>query len=261
MSTKSIYLLLVGFIVISLSACYDRKEGCLEVQAANYDTFADDPCDDCCTYPSLSLAVSHQWGEEAIRWKDTLITDMGDSIIILGQKLYLSNFDLGDDVQMNDSITFSVTDGDEVTMVDDIVLLNDNAVSIGVTSFIYEGDVDDFSFLLGVDDVLDDVVLTDEQVSSPLGASNAIVKEGKYSTLRLTCVRGVGLKDTVSYDVQEDFSKTITLDSPAFVERGQSVSVSIRFDYSALVSKVPFSSGDQQEIEAQLTTNLVGAIY
>ncbi len=53
-----------GLFFLSLlflfSACYEREEGCLDLQATNFDLSADRPCADCCTYPSLLLSPLHR---------------------------------------------------------------------------------------------------------------------------------------------------------------------------------------------------------
>lgn len=47
-------------LLFSLSACYERREGCLDLQATNFDLSADRPCADCCQYPSLFLSPQHR---------------------------------------------------------------------------------------------------------------------------------------------------------------------------------------------------------
>ncbi len=47
------------FFVVLFASCYEKQEGCLDLQASNFDVAADRPCADCCTYPSLQLSPLH----------------------------------------------------------------------------------------------------------------------------------------------------------------------------------------------------------
>lgn len=57
------YLYLAGllaFLSIGVLACYEPREGCLDVEANNFSVDADRACSDCCTYPSLRLTFQHR---------------------------------------------------------------------------------------------------------------------------------------------------------------------------------------------------------
>ena len=43
------------FLTIGLVACDDTQEGCLDYRALQVDLYAEEGCDDCCTYPGLGL--------------------------------------------------------------------------------------------------------------------------------------------------------------------------------------------------------------
>jgi len=71
-------------LLISLSllpACYEPQSGCLDNEALNYDLDADNPCSDCCEYPSLVLDVQHRF-----------ITDSTTAGIIPGSSVHLDDF-------------------------------------------------------------------------------------------------------------------------------------------------------------------------
>jgi hypothetical protein len=57
------------------SSCYEKEEGCLDIQAVNFDPGADLACEDCCTYPSLSLRVEHR-----VIFDDTIVPFRYDSL-------------------------------------------------------------------------------------------------------------------------------------------------------------------------------------
>ncbi len=53
-------LLYVAVMALLFSACYERVEGCLDLQATNFELSADRPCEDCCTYPTWKLSPQHR---------------------------------------------------------------------------------------------------------------------------------------------------------------------------------------------------------
>ncbi|NJL75196.1 MAG: hypothetical protein HC892_09335 [Saprospiraceae bacterium] len=42
------------------SACYENIEGCLELEATNFDVSADKACENCCQFPKLRLNILHR---------------------------------------------------------------------------------------------------------------------------------------------------------------------------------------------------------
>lgn len=54
------------------SGCNTRIQGCLDVNAKNFDLEAERECDGCCTYPSISLSLSQKWNDENFTNEDTL---------------------------------------------------------------------------------------------------------------------------------------------------------------------------------------------
>ncbi len=55
-------------LLLSLPACYENVEGCLDPAAINYDLAADEACsaNACCNYPSLRFALTTTWGGEPL---------------------------------------------------------------------------------------------------------------------------------------------------------------------------------------------------
>jgi len=82
-----------------LPACYEPKEGCLDAQATNFDLDTDEACSDCCTYPTLQLALQHRIvliGQEAKRFStDSVYYDgSGQPFRFNDIRFYLSNLRL-----------------------------------------------------------------------------------------------------------------------------------------------------------------------
>ncbi|MEL6140822.1 MAG: MbnP family protein [Bacteroidota bacterium] len=117
-----------------LTSCYEPVEGCLDVNAENYELEADDPCpnDGCCTYPELSLSISHLWNGDALRTDTFYRDDFGNAFQLTRLRYYWSELGLA---QMDNSSEISLLDSMEFglfTEMGDTVFqnLNSNLVLI-----------------------------------------------------------------------------------------------------------------------------------
>jgi len=94
--TKRINKIVFGIIISSLiiSSCYKHEEGCRDLNASNYDVFADTECElPCCKYNTVSFNL------ELINDTSKVDTsffyhESGDSIKINLLRMYVSNFAL-----------------------------------------------------------------------------------------------------------------------------------------------------------------------
>ncbi len=89
-TTFFVWLLLAGSIFIQ--GCIMRADGCLDIAAENFDLNADRACDNCCTYPTISIILSQKWNEKNFH-SDSIWHDVnGDSFMIRDLKYLLSSF-------------------------------------------------------------------------------------------------------------------------------------------------------------------------
>ncbi|MEO5905468.1 MAG: hypothetical protein ABIQ11_01990 [Saprospiraceae bacterium] len=54
------------------SGCLTREEGCLDLAAVNFDFDADRACNECCTYPIMTMTLSQRWDSLNFNPSDTL---------------------------------------------------------------------------------------------------------------------------------------------------------------------------------------------
>lgn len=80
------------FVLQLLYACNTRVEGCLDVDAQNFDLDADRACDGCCKYPPILLSLSQKWDQENFNTKDTFFDVNLRPYKILDLKFVLSSF-------------------------------------------------------------------------------------------------------------------------------------------------------------------------
>ena len=133
---RSLFLSSLLFLAL-LPACIEDQEGCLDLDAVNFDVEADIDCiEPCCTYPALQLAVRHR--VVSADFPDSLQRFRYDSIYLLGNdaapisfdvfRFYVQNVALllsdGSALQVADRLeVFSPTAG-ALTLIDDVALID-----------------------------------------------------------------------------------------------------------------------------------------
>lgn len=168
-----LFLTLIA-IFWGLSSCFERKEGCLDSLASNYDVNAYDSCEDCCVFPDVRLNMTHKAGDSVYNSQDTLINNFGELFNIVEVRYYLSDVDIFQDNVPVRAFTNLSTAGAGYIRPDDIAIVRSNTSQISLGKFRTFGQFDKISFRLGVDKR----VLTDTFVNlspqHPLNARNKI---------------------------------------------------------------------------------------
>jgi len=86
----------LSLIILILASCYEKQEGCLDFRARNYDFGADEPCSECCTYPSMKLSVAHEWGDTSLMTDSVYFTLSNQAIKIVSAQFYVNKVSLLD---------------------------------------------------------------------------------------------------------------------------------------------------------------------
>ena len=145
----------VALLVLSFASagCFEPTEGCLDINAVNYDFGADEECPDCCTYPTLSLDILHkivlQDTTINLDLEDGLYTDAaGNSFQINSLSYYISNLHLvrsdGTEVGVEDQVDIAVTSqggtSDTLVVEDNFALINPAEFGVDAIGTIREGE-------------------------------------------------------------------------------------------------------------------------
>ncbi len=142
--------------LLFISSCEETEEACLDLLAENLSFTAVNPCDDCCTYPSLTVNFSLINDTLAYNLGDSLVLVTGDTVILDRFKLLLSDFSFGNaDTSYNTRDTVLDVDFD---LRDDFVLIqNEGNQTVGTTRF--SDDLDYCAFTSGFDELrIDDLM-------------------------------------------------------------------------------------------------------
>lgn len=82
------YLLILGVC----PQCNTKTEGCLDLNAKNFDFEAEKACGDCCVFPTMLLSLSQKWNEDNFSNGDTLYDIHGSPYKIQDLKYFMSNW-------------------------------------------------------------------------------------------------------------------------------------------------------------------------
>ncbi len=183
-------LLSWSILLITVSSCYVKKEGCLDIYATNFDAQADVSC--CCQYPKLALNYTHVLGNKIYNSVDTVTNDLGQSFKITSFTYYLSGFVLKD----KNGNAYTTTDtfhiptlNNEVIVKNDIAIVRPGAVSLTLGSFLQKADVTDIQFQFGppaeVDDALIDQIPSTRSLSRQPDTMYTLTPVKGYASIKI----------------------------------------------------------------------------
>lgn len=245
-------------IIFSLSSCYTRNEACLDTIATNYDVTADDDCDACCIYPTLSLNVSHMAGDSVFNPK-RCIQMILDKIINYWMSVFiylLLTFTKVTEVHKNTNHCFHIQLRKTVIIPDDMKIcrIADNTINIG--SVKTYGRMDSLVFNIGLNDKITKNEFVDLPTSHVLLNNNKLKDEN--NNLAFASVRYVKFKpqkDTLNIYFRDlDVHSKIKIDSIITTSKGDHVRYTIKTDYLKLFNNVNLDSS-LAVIEKQVSRN------
>jgi hypothetical protein len=239
MSIKYTTILL---IFITLLACYDRKEFCLDSLASNYDVTADDACADCCTYPLLKLSIKHMTGDSTFRVADTLTNDLGQTYAIEDVRYYLSNFTL---FQKDSAYTIRetiMTENNVVSIPNHMKILRGIDANLDIGSIRAYGTFDSLTFDFGLSTVMTDNTFVNLATNHVLTKNNKLKnpeEQTAYFTMRFKRITPV--RDTVSqfiYITKRPALQSFTRDTTINTTKGNPIIFPIKADYAVLFKNI-----------------------
>ncbi len=260
-----------------LTGCYEPKEGCLDIDATTYDVSADDPCDDCCEYPVLSLLMQHH--VVLATQPDTSFSMKYDSLYpspfdpshyfsIDRGRFFISDLKLvrenGEEIGVLDSIWLPLTSGDSI-FVEDNFSKHDRdifqAASVGTvrTSGLFSG----VKFTVGLSTAVQQAWVSKIVATHPLAVKNDTLSYEKgfgIIPFNLT-FRPDALPGTQPIDFRFTDPKQISLDfaQPIMVERGFNLKLTLRIDYMALFQNVDFLHHSKSIIFENIDSQIANA--
>ncbi|MCB9284441.1 MAG: hypothetical protein H6563_10240 [Lewinellaceae bacterium] len=266
------------FLCFLLPACYEKQEGCLDINATNFDVTADVACSDCCTYPQLSLKLEHK----AVL-PDTTLPFRYDSLYYVAAypdvkfrfhrlRYYLSDIRLsrtGATGRVVDSITLYLpqSPGDTVPLrvVNDFMLADrDFLQAKKLGTWRGEGTFDRLDFTLGIEDAIryTDPAKTPggHALQAPAEGYNWSEASGYISNFMRYSTEAQPL-DTLEVAITTPVPVSLILDPPLEIVPGYNITLTLYLNYMAWLNGLDLSSASPAAIEQQYTNQAANAFY
>ena len=269
---------LAALSLFLLPACYEKQEGCLDINAANFDVAADIPCSECCVYPQLSVKLEHK----AVL-PDTILPFRYDSLFSVAAypavkfrfhrlRYYLSNIRLvrsGASGGVADSITLylpqSPGDTVPVRVVNDFMVADrDFLQAKKLGTWKGEGTFDRLEFTLGVDDAIryTDPAKTPagHALQAPVDGYNWTESEGYISNFMRYSTEAQA-QDTIDVAITTPVPVSLTLDPPLEIIPGYNITLTLYVNYLAWLEGLDLSTATPSAIEQQYINQAAYAFY
>lgn len=258
---------ILALCLCALSACFEPRDGCLDIEATNFDAAADKNC--CCAYPLLNLTLLPRY--DTLVWKpDTAYQYAPGKWFRLKQAVfYLSDFQLtqaGMAFPVSDTLSLKTwgTGNDTVplTFTNDFQLVRRTATNYNVGTFRPSGLFETIRFRIGLADAANRTI----PALAPEGHALRSQPEGLwlgrdtgYVALKLVFTRDTfssTVPDTLRF-FRPDFSNLLLeKDGPFTHESGYDLKLKLTVDYREIFRDVDLSSGDISAWKTQIIANL-----
>ena len=255
-------------LVISVSNCKEKVEGCLDIEATNFAFSADEVCpDDCCTYPTITFEFAFRWGSSPLIYSEPLAITFDTVINITKTKFYISDIRFTNETEsfgVADRIDLELRDGSGTeTFVDDFTL-----VSRDFSSFDYQiGEIrgarsfDTLRFVVGLNDQANKVDPDLAPDGHPLAIDSDTLwsVENKYVFNKLIVSPEYLLPNikSLDFEVTED-EVEIVLAYSLDIEVGNNIRVPIIVDYYNWLRSIDFEV-DSTSIVDEIVNNTAKA--
>ena len=202
--------LMLIIITLIFQNCLEPTEGCLDVNATNFDVTAAKDCDKSCTctYPSLIIATNYVRDTSSFNFNTTYKNDLGDSFRIVSTQLYLCDFQLINDK----NVTIRTIDSVALTRATDTIKVLNNYALVGknigfdftIGTFNSTDKFTKVKFRVGLDDVAAKTIPSKMPSTHPLSTKTDtmyIESQSQYIFNKFVIAKGVNFKDTLRLNI------------------------------------------------------------
>ena len=264
MKQKNQTLLSLSIVLLSMCGfvgCYEPIDGCLNPLSANFSLTADNDCDDCCSFPSVSIRFFPLWDTFDLDTSSFYTTIDGDSLKITQSRFFIYNAYLSGEslpfLSSQDSVvldcdplitlynTFQNVSLDDQTAQIPSVQLDEGYTSIhldiGAPECLATIDTSLLTTLSSNTELFDNELDTDRYLTHQL---NFAWRNDSTSMQTIQLVNDEGLLSVV---FEKDF----------IIERGENLSIEIDVDYSKWFQSIVLEDS-QETIKQKLIENSSG---
>ena len=248
-------------------SCYQKKDGCLDPLATNFDPSADNTC--CCNYPKIQILVSLNWGSDVFRYNKKYVDAVRDSVSFGYFGAFLRDIKLTDPMrlvytndeklsvqcQINQSIQIASTQNDLLLVTRD----RSENYTFGVWR-IGNNLIDSLDFTIGLGELLPFAIEQNLESSNPLNKGGNIMYDSTNTRFRSLFLR-------YNTDIQKDsvslidpWDQKFKLSSTLRATIGEDLVVNIVWDLKKLFSGISFKNDGRSTIGNKIKTNIKNSI-
>ncbi len=259
--------------IVSLAACFEPEEGCLDIEATNFQLSADRGCSkdaqsSCfCTYPAISLQITQVFDKSTFNTNQVYQTSAGENIRIADIQFYMSDIQLvladGQVAATLDTITLTITEGDQEKnkiSLDDFHLITPNSQRISslITSD-ESGEFTQLQFSIGIK--------SPESTTTPASmkrTNHVLAIDSMYQAPEGYVFNRISLQpDTTSTEKmliqlrEVDGLSRIILDlTPLNKQPGKDISIeTLQINHAKWFDGINFAENTQDEVRRKIVTN------
>jgi len=257
-------------------SCTQPVEGCLDIEASNYQVDADNPCGDCCVYPELRLVFRHKQQvspDTTLNFSyDSLFTDgAGNLFRIRDIRYYLQGAALlrsdGTPAGVSDTVRlfFRDPDGDTVSQVveDNFFLMEANNFSpFSMGTFRESGTFSAFRLLIGLESNDPKLLPEFSPENHPLADTSLFEPDRGFVLCHLEILPDTTAADTIPKIIRlfapeplHVLEEAVPLELP----QGFSPVYSLQVDYGEWFAGVNVRQDPTEKIAEQIGENLKNA--
>ena len=265
------------FILICLVAgCYEPVEGCLDVEAVNYNLEADRNNNEECEYPEIRLSVAHRYSKDDTLYRFGLVDSvyfdaLGKPFRLNNVRFYISNFHLiyadGQEQEVEETIDILIPqdDGTDLprTIEDNFSLLSPNVTqNYTIGTLTQSGNIQEVRFAVGVEGLANLADPNSFPSTHPLALQDSSLyfsQDSGYVFEYIELFRDTTAADTIPVVLQigtSSFLQEVRLPEDFDKNQGFHILLSLQVDYSYWFRDI----NAREDSPEQLIEKIVGGL-
>lgn len=264
--------LVLSIILFLLPSCYEPQEGCLDIQATNFDAEADNQCPDCCTYPNMALGFRHRVVKADtffnLVYLDSVYNDdFGQPYRFKNIQFYVSNFHLirpdGSEELVSDQLQFELQGTEEkISVENNFALVNRNTFTdYTLGTYVVSGDFAGMRFALGVEGEANQADPNTLPEDHPLHIEEDMYfnADSGYVFNRIELFRDTTAADTIPTVLEiglNDNLREVTLPASFNLIEGFDIVVTLQVDYLTWFRGVDIKNDSEEQMRDKIVQNI-----
>ena len=257
-------LLIFGILLfLCFTACKDPIEGCTDVEATNYDVSADKSCEDCCTYPQLSLEVAHRYDTLSFSYDSIYNLFGSNQSQFLKVIFYLSDFRLvnaTESLETIETIDLNIVNSGVENFKDDFTLVSRSisGINYDVGEIRGSGTFDTLKFSVGLagNAALGDAETVSNGHPLAIGSDTLWTYPDGYICNQIIIVPDTTNPDTIQFDLKATTHLVeISLPFSKEVNSGFDVIIPLKIDYKEWFLGIDFAGDTADNIVQKIVLN------